>query len=116
MIGTSMNKNTNDPTILVDVAAPAGLFVNGSWHPSTTGTGFQVTDSGTGMPIALPETGVIGTNPWLVSDATARFGGIKVSSLGREGGHLGIQKRLETKLFALDLNPDGQDNGELSAT
>lgn len=33
----------------------------------------------------------------LVSNATAPFGGMKESGLGREGGHEGIDEWLETK-------------------
>lgn len=36
------------------------------------------------------QTGILGLNRGLVSDAAAPFGGIKYSGFGREGGHEGI--------------------------
>jgi succinate-semialdehyde dehydrogenase/glutarate-semialdehyde dehydrogenase len=46
------------------------------------------------------DTGMIGLNTGLVSDAAAPFGGIKHSGLGREGGTEGIHEYLETKYAA----------------
>ena len=43
------------------------------------------------------ETGMMGLNTGLVSNAAAPFGGVKASGLGREGSHEGIQEYLETK-------------------
>jgi succinate-semialdehyde dehydrogenase/glutarate-semialdehyde dehydrogenase len=47
------------------------------------------------------ETGMVGCNQGLVSNAGAPFGGIKHSGFGREGGPEGIQEYLETKYVAL---------------
>jgi succinate-semialdehyde dehydrogenase/glutarate-semialdehyde dehydrogenase len=47
------------------------------------------------------ETGMVGINRGVVSDASAPFGGVKQSGLGREGGEAGIQEYLETKYVAL---------------
>jgi succinate-semialdehyde dehydrogenase/glutarate-semialdehyde dehydrogenase len=47
------------------------------------------------------ETGMIGLNRGLVSNAGAPFGGVKQSGIGREGGDLGVQEYLETKYVAL---------------
>jgi succinate-semialdehyde dehydrogenase/glutarate-semialdehyde dehydrogenase len=47
------------------------------------------------------EYGVIGMNTGLVSNATAPFGGMKESGLGREGGHQGLDEWLETKYVCL---------------
>ncbi len=49
------------------------------------------------------ETGMIGLNQGLVSNAGAPFGGVKASGLGREGGTEGIQEYLETKYVAINL-------------
>jgi len=49
------------------------------------------------------ETGMIGLNRGLVSNAGAPFGGVKRSGLGREGGDEGIDEFLETKYVAVDL-------------
>jgi succinate-semialdehyde dehydrogenase / glutarate-semialdehyde dehydrogenase len=47
------------------------------------------------------ETGMVGVNRGVVSNAAAPFGGVKASGLGREGGHEGIGEYLETKYAAL---------------
>ena len=47
--------------------------------------------------IAKLETGMMGLNTGLVSNAAAPFGGVKQSGMGREGGLEGIQEYLSTK-------------------
>ena len=49
------------------------------------------------------ETGMVGLNQGVVSNAAAPFGGIKQSGLGREGGTAGIEEFLETKYIGLAL-------------
>ena len=49
------------------------------------------------------ETGMVGLNQGMVSNAAAPFGGVKQSGFGREGGHEGIEEYLETKYVALSL-------------
>ena len=49
------------------------------------------------------ETGMVGLNQGMVSNASAPFGGIKASGFGREGGHEGIQEYLETKYVAINF-------------
>ncbi|MCW2819620.1 MAG: gabD3, partial [Marmoricola sp.] len=49
------------------------------------------------------ETGMIGLNQGLVSNAGAPFGGVKQSGLGREGGNEGIAEFLETKYVAVKI-------------
>ena len=49
------------------------------------------------------ETGMIGLNQGLVSNAGAPFGGVKQSGTGREGGNEGIEEYLETKYVAVNL-------------
>jgi succinate-semialdehyde dehydrogenase/glutarate-semialdehyde dehydrogenase len=49
------------------------------------------------------ETGLIGLNQGMVSNAGAPFGGIKQSGIGREGGNEGIEEYLETKYVAVNL-------------
>jgi succinate-semialdehyde dehydrogenase / glutarate-semialdehyde dehydrogenase len=49
------------------------------------------------------ETGMIGLNQGLVSNAGAPFGGVKQSGVGREGGDEGIHEYLETKYVAVNL-------------
>ena len=43
------------------------------------------------------ETGMMGLNVGVVSNAAAPFGGVKQSGLGREGGLEGIHEYLSTK-------------------
>ena len=43
------------------------------------------------------ETGMMGLNTGLVSNAAAPFGGLKQSGIGREGGFEGIHEFLSTK-------------------
>jgi succinate-semialdehyde dehydrogenase/glutarate-semialdehyde dehydrogenase len=47
------------------------------------------------------ETGMVGLNQGLVSNAAAPFGGVKQSGFGREGGYEGINEYLSTKYVAL---------------
>ncbi|MCS5733858.1 NAD-dependent succinate-semialdehyde dehydrogenase [Herbiconiux daphne] len=49
------------------------------------------------------DTGMMGLNTGVVSNAAAPFGGVKQSGLGREGGSEGIHEYLETKYV---LTPD----------
>jgi len=49
------------------------------------------------------QTGMMGLNVGVVSNAAAPFGGVKQSGLGREGGSEGIHEYLETKYV---LTPD----------
>ncbi len=50
------------------------------------------------------ETGMMGLNAGVVSNAAAPFGGWKMSGLGREGGAEGIHEYLQTK-YTLTPNP-----------
>src|SRR5690606_8953582 len=49
------------------------------------------------------ETGMVGLNQGMVSNAGAPFGGVKHSGLGREGGNEGIDEFLETKYVAINV-------------
>ncbi|HEX3802721.1 MAG TPA: NAD-dependent succinate-semialdehyde dehydrogenase [Solirubrobacteraceae bacterium] len=50
------------------------------------------------------ETGMIGLNQGIVSNAAAPFGGIKQSGFGREGGREGINEYLSTKYLAINMD------------
>ena len=50
------------------------------------------------------ETGMIGLNQGIVSNASAPFGGIKQSGFGREGGHEGMHEYLATKYVAVNMD------------
>jgi succinate-semialdehyde dehydrogenase/glutarate-semialdehyde dehydrogenase len=47
------------------------------------------------------ETGMVGLNQGIVSNAGAPFGGVKHSGFGREGGPEGLDEYLETKYIAM---------------
>jgi succinate-semialdehyde dehydrogenase / glutarate-semialdehyde dehydrogenase len=49
------------------------------------------------------QTGMIGLNQGVVSNAQAPFGGVKQSGFGREGGYEGIEEYLETKYVAISM-------------
>jgi succinate-semialdehyde dehydrogenase / glutarate-semialdehyde dehydrogenase len=49
------------------------------------------------------DTGMIGLNQGMVSNAGAPFGGVKQSGIGREGGNEGIEEFLETKYVAVNV-------------
>jgi succinate-semialdehyde dehydrogenase / glutarate-semialdehyde dehydrogenase len=50
------------------------------------------------------ETGMVGLNQGMVSNAGAPFGGVKQSGIGREGGKEGLEEFLETKYVAVNLS------------
>jgi succinate-semialdehyde dehydrogenase / glutarate-semialdehyde dehydrogenase len=49
------------------------------------------------------ETGMVGLNQGMVSNAAAPFGGVKHSGFGREGGKEGINEYLEVKYVVMSL-------------
>jgi succinate-semialdehyde dehydrogenase/glutarate-semialdehyde dehydrogenase len=49
------------------------------------------------------DTGMVGINRGVVSNAAAPFGGVKHSGFGREGGDEGIEEYLETKYVGMDV-------------
>jgi len=51
------------------------------------------------------ETGMVGLNQGMVSNAGAPFGGVKQSGFGREGGPEGMAEYLETKYVAMNVGP-----------
>jgi len=61
------------------------------------------TDLARGLRISEAlESGMVGLNRGLVSDAAAPFGGVKQSGIGREGGHEGLVEYTESKYIAVD--------------
>jgi succinate-semialdehyde dehydrogenase/glutarate-semialdehyde dehydrogenase len=53
---------------------------------------------------------MLGLNTGVVSNASAPFGGVKQSGLGREGGGEGIAEYLET-MYTLTPDPFGRTKG-----
>ena len=52
------------------------------------------------------EYGMVGINTGLISNASAPFGGVKASGLGREGSKYGLDEYLETKYLCIDLGKE----------
>src|SRR5436305_3733897 len=50
------------------------------------------------------DTGMVGLNQGMVSNAAAPFGGVKASGIGREGGFEVIEEYLETKYVAVNMD------------
>ena len=113
------------PTVLGDVAPDARMLKEEIFGPVAPVTGFQseedaiaaANDTEYGLVayvytsdlkrairvIEGLETGMVGLNQGMVSNAGAPFGGVKQSGIGREGGYEGIEEYLETKYVAVNL-------------
>ena len=111
------------PTVLVDVPADARLLKEEIFGPVAPVRAFgsedeaiaAANDTEFGLVAYLYtydikralrvseriETGMVGLNQGLVSNAGAPFGGIKHSGIGREGGPEGMAEYLETKYVAI---------------
>jgi len=114
-----------DPTVLTDVPDDARLLSEEIFGPVAPVKGFVDEDEAiaaandteyglvayvytSNLKRALRvceklETGMVGLNQGMVSNAAAPFGGIKQSGFGREGGPEGIEEYLETKYVAVNL-------------
>jgi succinate-semialdehyde dehydrogenase / glutarate-semialdehyde dehydrogenase len=114
-----------DPTVLTDVPDDAKLLHEEIFGPVAPVKGFIEEDEAVAAAndteyglvayvytndlkralrvVERLETGMIGLNQGMVSNAGAPFGGIKQSGFGREGGYEGIEEYLETKYVAVNL-------------
>ena len=110
-------------TVLADVPADARILKEEVFGPVAPITGFDTEDEGVAaandteyglaayvytqsLDRALRvaeavDSGMVGINRGVISDAAAPFGGIKESGFGREGGSEGIEEYLDTKYIAL---------------
>jgi succinate-semialdehyde dehydrogenase/glutarate-semialdehyde dehydrogenase len=110
-------------TVLADVPADARILKEEVFGPVAPITGFDTEEEGVAaandteyglaayvytrsLDRALRvaeaiESGMVGVNRGVISDAAAPFGGIKESGFGREGGTEGIEEYLDTKYIAL---------------
>ncbi len=113
------------PTVLTDIPDSASLLGEEIFGPVAPVRGFQDEDEAIAAANATEyglvayvytqnlnrafrvieklETGMIGLNQGMVSNAGAPFGGVKASGFGREGGPEGIEEYLETKYVAMNL-------------
>jgi succinate-semialdehyde dehydrogenase / glutarate-semialdehyde dehydrogenase len=114
-----------DPTVLTDVPDDAKLLKEEIFGPVAPVKGFADEDEAIAAAndteyglvayvytnnlkralrvVERLETGMVGLNQGMVSNAGAPFGGIKQSGFGREGGYEGIEEYLETKYVAINL-------------
>jgi succinate-semialdehyde dehydrogenase/glutarate-semialdehyde dehydrogenase len=114
-----------DPTVLADVPDDARLLKEEIFGPVAPVAGFDSEDAAIAAAndtefglVAYVytrdlkrafrvaeglETGMVGLNQGMVSNAAAPFGGVKQSGFGREGGYEGIEEYLETKYVAMNL-------------
>jgi succinate-semialdehyde dehydrogenase / glutarate-semialdehyde dehydrogenase len=114
-----------EPTVLTDIPADADLLSEEIFGPvapvATFSTDQQAIDAANLTEYGLVayvftrdlsrafrvceaiETGMIGLNQGVVSNAAAPFGGVKQSGFGREGGFEGIGEYLETKYVAMTV-------------
>jgi succinate-semialdehyde dehydrogenase / glutarate-semialdehyde dehydrogenase len=113
------------PTVLTDVPDDARLLKEEIFGPVAPVKGFQSDDEAIAKAndtefglvayvftrdvnrafkvIEGLETGMVGFNQGMVSNAGAPFGGVKHSGFGREGGPEGLQEYLEIKYVAMNL-------------
>jgi succinate-semialdehyde dehydrogenase / glutarate-semialdehyde dehydrogenase len=114
-----------EPTVLADVPQEASLLKEEIFGPVAPVKGFDDEDEAIAAAndteyglvayvytrdlkralrvVERLETGMVGLNQGMVSNAAAPFGGIKQSGFGREGGPEGIEEYLETKYVAVNL-------------
>ena len=114
-----------EPTILTNVNPDSSIFSTETFGPVVAITTFDTekeailiannTTSGLASYFctndmsrvfrfsALLENGIVGVNEGIISTASAPFGGVKESGLGREGSALGINEYLETKYVFLNV-------------
>jgi succinate-semialdehyde dehydrogenase/glutarate-semialdehyde dehydrogenase len=114
-----------DPTVLADVPDDAKLLREEIFGPVAPVKGFAGEDEAiaaandteyglvayvytSNLKRALRvveklETGMVGLNQGMVSNAAAPFGGVKHSGFGREGGPEGIEEYLSLKYVAVNL-------------
>jgi len=114
-----------DPTVLADVPDGADLLTEEIFGPVAPVKGFEDEDEAVAAAndtefglvayvytsdlkralrvVEQLQTGMVGLNQGMVSNAAAPFGGIKQSGFGREGGPEGIEEYLETKYVAVNL-------------
>lgn len=112
------------PTVLTDVPRQARMFSEEVFGPVAAVYTFATEADAIGMANDTPfglvsylftqdsarmirvseglETGMVGVNRGLVSNAAAPFGGSKQSGIGREGGYEGINEYLTLKYLAID--------------
>ena len=107
------------PTLIADVAHDAQLTCEETFGPLAAVIGFDTVEHGVELANNTPfglaaymcssdpatiahvgrhlEAGMVGINTGLISTPHAPFGGVKMSGLGREGSHHGLEEYLNVK-------------------
>jgi succinate-semialdehyde dehydrogenase / glutarate-semialdehyde dehydrogenase len=107
------------PTLVADVPADAQLAEEETFGPLAGVIGFASVEEGIRLANASPfglaaylcsqdpatiarvgralESGMVGINTGLISTPHAPFGGVKMSGLGKEGSHHGLEEYLNIK-------------------
>jgi succinate-semialdehyde dehydrogenase/glutarate-semialdehyde dehydrogenase len=107
------------PTLIADVPADAQLTREETFGPLAGVIGFRTVEEGIGLANDTPfglaaylcsedpttiarvsralEAGMVGINTGLISTPHAPFGGVKMSGVGREGSHHGLEEYLNIK-------------------
>lgn len=115
--------NFVEPTLITDVSTDAQLCQEETFGPLAAILPFKEEDDAVRIANDTPyglaayfysdnihrcwrvaealETGMVGVNEGLISNATAPFGGVKESGLGREGSHQGMDEYLEDKYLCM---------------
>lgn len=115
-----------EPTVLIDVSPDAIIAKEETFGPVSSLFRFNTEEEGIEMANATEfglaayfysqdidrcwraseaiETGMVGINTGLVSNASAPFGGVKQSGLGREGSKHGLDEYTEIKYLCFGLN------------
>ncbi len=117
--GHDLDGQMFQPTLVADVAPDAQLACEETFGPLAGVIGFATAEDGLRMANDTPfglaaylcasdpqliarvsrglESGMVGINTGLISSAHAPFGGVKMSGIGREGSHHGIEEYLNIK-------------------
>jgi succinate-semialdehyde dehydrogenase/glutarate-semialdehyde dehydrogenase len=115
-----------EPTVLAEVPREARVFKEEIFGPVAPITTFSAEDEAIAAAndteyglvayvftsdfkralrvIEKLDTGMVGLNQGMVSNAGAPFGGVKQSGIGREGGFEGIHEYLEVKYVAVNMD------------
>jgi succinate-semialdehyde dehydrogenase / glutarate-semialdehyde dehydrogenase len=115
-----------EPTVLADVPREARVFKEEIFGPVAPITTFSSEDEAIASAndteyglvayvftkdfkrairvVERLDTGMVGLNQGMVSNAAAPFGGVKQSGIGREGGFEGIDEYLELKYVAVNTD------------
>lgn len=122
---SNIGPNYFEPTVITNVSRESSIFCTENFGPIVPITTFDTeeealliannTTSGLASYFctndiarvfrfsASLQNGIVGVNEGIISTASAPFGGVKESGLGREGSALGMNEYLETKYVFLNV-------------